>query len=77
MNYTDKELKVIEYMKQGIEADGSFDGVWFFTDEMRVEGLSQKALGGVLSSLEQKGVVVCECWDGDNMAILKDRMEEL
>ena len=70
MNYTDKELKVIE-------ADGSFDGVWFFTDEMRVEGLSQKALGGVLSSLEQKGVVVCECWDGDNMAILKDRMEEL
>lgn len=77
MSYTDKELRVIEYMKQGIEGEGSFDGAWFFTHQMRVDGLSQKALGGVLSSLEQKGIVVCEVWDGcDNMAILKDRMEE-
>lgn len=72
-DFTDKEKMVVEYMKQGFKSEGCFDGVWYFTDEMRVGNLSQKALGGVLASLVEKGIVVCETWDGkDNMAALKE-----
>lgn len=66
---TDKENMVVEYLKD-VNSAGSFDGDWFFTDEMRVGDLSQKALGGVLSSLEQKGIVECANCDGDNMVHL-------
>lgn len=69
---TEKEQQVIAYM-ENFNNKGWFDGGgWFFTDEMRVEGLSQKALGGVLSSLEKKGVVTCS----DGMVILTKVWEE-
>lgn len=69
---TEKEQKVIAYMENPTNK-GWFDGEgWFFTDEMRVEGLGQKALGGVLSSLEKKGIVTCT----DGMVILTKIYEE-
>lgn len=72
---TEKETLVIDYLRGWNK--GCFDGIWFFTDEMRVGNLSQHALGGVLSSLEQKGIVECQTWDGkDNMVALKERVEE-
>lgn len=63
---TEKEQKVIAYMENPTNKG------WFFTDEMRVEGLGQKALGGVLSSLEKKGIVTCT----DGMVILTKIYEE-
>ena len=71
--FTEKEERVINYMKNPTNK-GWFDGEgWFFTDEMRVEGLSQKALGGVLSSLEKKKIVTFT----DDMVILTEVWEEL
>lgn len=64
---TEKEQQVITYM-ENFDNKGWFDGEgWFFTDEMRVEGLDQHALGGVLSSLEKKGIVT---FSDDGMVIL-------
>lgn len=64
---TDKEQQVIAYMEK-FDNKGWFDQEgWFFPDEMRVEGLTQYALGGVLSSLEKKDLIVLS---DDGMVIL-------
>jgi len=67
MKMTDKEQQVVTYMEK-FDNKGWFDQEgWFFPEDMRVEGLSQHALGGVLSSLEKKSIVTFE---SDGMVIL-------
>lgn len=60
MKITDKEQQVITYMEK-FDNKGWFDQEgWFFPEDMRVEGLNQHELGGVLSSLEKKNIVTFE-----------------
>lgn len=68
---TAKEQQVIEYLSK-FDNKGWFDQEgFFFTDEMQVDGLNQQALGGVLSSLEKKGIVTFV----DDMVILTEVYE--
>lgn len=60
MEITDKEQQVITYMEK-FDNEGWFDEEgWFCPEDMRVEGMNQHALGGVLSSLEKKHIVTFE-----------------
>lgn len=69
MTITDKEQQVITYMEK-FDNKGWFDQEgWFFPEDMRVEGMNQHELGGVLSSLEKKNIVTFE--DGGMVILTK------
>ncbi len=57
-NLTNLELQVLECIDQSEYGDTLRDDIWFWAADMAADiGISAKALGGVVTSLQEKGFV--------------------
>jgi len=53
---TTKEQAIVTYLET---QDGDLED-WFFADEMKIPEIEKNQLGGVVSSLIKKGIVICD-----------------
>jgi DNA-binding MarR family transcriptional regulator len=57
-NLTTLELQVLEAIDQSEYGDNLCDAIWFWAGDMAADlGITAKAVGGVVTSLQEKGFV--------------------